>query len=60
MSLSVSDALERRISTRAYLDTPVSEAEIREILDTARWAASGGNVQPWTCLLYTSPSPRDS
>ena len=36
-----------RISTRAFLDTPVSEDEIRDLLDTARWSASGGNLQPW-------------
>ena len=46
-SMTVSDALRRRISTRAFLDTPVSEAEIRDLLDEARWAASGGNLQPW-------------
>jgi len=45
--LSVTDALKRRISTRAFQDTPVSETEVRELLDTARWAASGGNLQPW-------------
>ncbi len=47
MSQTFSDLMRRRISTRAFLDTPVSEAEVREILDTARWAASGGNLQPW-------------
>lgn len=36
-----------RISTRAFRDTPVSEATIRDLLDTARWSASGGNLQPW-------------
>ncbi|WP_300555490.1 nitroreductase [Maricaulis sp.] len=36
-----------RISTRAFLDTPVSTSDISELLDTARWAASGGNLQPW-------------
>ncbi len=36
-----------RISTRAFLDTPVREEEVRDLLDTARWAASGGNLQPW-------------
>ncbi|MEA1941478.1 MAG: nitroreductase [Pseudomonadota bacterium] len=45
--LSVSDALRRRISTRAFLDTPVREQTVRDLLGTARWAASGGNVQPW-------------
>ena len=44
---SLSAVMRRRISTRAFLDKPVSEAEIRELLDTARWSASGGNLQPW-------------
>ncbi len=45
--MDVSDALKRRISTRAFLDTPVTEDQLREIFDEARYAASGGNVQPW-------------
>ncbi|MEO1040571.1 MAG: nitroreductase [Pseudomonadota bacterium] len=45
--LTVSEALQKRISTRAFLDTPVSQDQIRELLDEARFAASGGNVQPW-------------
>ncbi|XBQ15188.1 MAG: nitroreductase [Oceanicaulis sp.] len=47
MSLTVDEALARRISTRAFLPDPVSEADLRDILDIARRAASGGNVQPW-------------
>ena len=47
MTTSFSELIRRRISTRAFLDTPVSEAEIRDLLDTARWAASGGDLQPW-------------
>ena len=53
MSLTVTQALQRRISTRAFLDTPVSESEIRDILDAARFAASGGNVQPWKVVVVT-------
>lgn len=53
MSLTVTQALQRRISTRAFLDTPVSESEIREILEAARFAASGGNVQPWKVVVVT-------
>lgn len=45
--MNVSDALRSRISTRAFLDKPVSEAQIRDILDIARWSPSGGNLQPW-------------
>lgn len=47
MTQTVTDALKRRISTRAFLPTAVSEGEVRDLLDTARWAASGGNLQPW-------------
>lgn len=45
--MTVSDLLKSRISTRAFLDKPVSEEQVREILDLARWAPSGGNLQPW-------------
>lgn len=48
---SVADALQRRISTRAFLPTPVSEAEVRELLDLARWSPSGGNLQPWKVIV---------
>lgn len=44
---TVSEALERRTSIRAFLDTPVDLAVVRAILETARRAPSGGNVQPW-------------
>jgi len=46
-SLNVTDALKTRISTRAYLDTPVSEELVRDLLTLAHRAPSGGNLQPW-------------
>lgn len=45
--MNVSDAVKQRISTRAFTDAPVSEDTVREILETARWSPSGGNLQPW-------------
>jgi len=45
--MNVSEAIKTRISTRRFLDTPVSESQIRDILDIARWSPSGGNLQPW-------------
>lgn len=45
--MTVTGAVTSRISTRAFLATPVSEAQIRDILDIARRAPSGGNLQPW-------------
>ncbi len=48
--LSVSAAIRQRISVRKFLSTPVSESQVRELLDTARWAPSGGNLQPWSVI----------
>jgi len=45
--VNVTDAVESRMSCRAFLPTPVPEATVREILDAARRAPSGGNLQPW-------------
>lgn len=46
-ALSVSDAVERRISVRAFKPDPVPEALVRDILERAARSPSGGNVQPW-------------
>ncbi|MBU6426183.1 MAG: nitroreductase family protein, partial [Rhodospirillales bacterium] len=45
--VSVSEAVRRRMSVRAFLPKPVSRDVVVEILDLARRAPSGGNVQPW-------------
>ena len=51
MELTVSQALRQRISVRAFRPDPVPEELVREILDTARWAPSGGNLQPWRIIV---------
>lgn len=45
--MDVITALTRRSSTRAFLDRPVSDEQVRALLDAARWAPSGVNIQPW-------------
>lgn len=45
--MNVTDAIKSRISTRAFLDKPVAEKTVREILEVAARAPSGGNLQPW-------------
>ena len=45
--MKVSDAINSRITTRAFLDKPVSGDVLRSILETAKRAPSGGNLQPW-------------
>ena len=48
--LTVTAAIKQRISVRAFLPTPVPEPLVRELLDSARWAPSGGNLQPWKVI----------
>lgn len=48
--MKTSDAIRTRVSVRAFTDQPVNDGTIREILDIARRAPSGGNLQPW--LVY--------
>ena len=48
--MNVTQALKTRISIREFLDRPVSEPQVREILDAARFAPSGGNLQPWKVI----------
>ncbi|MBL8530684.1 MAG: nitroreductase [Hyphomonadaceae bacterium] len=48
--MNVDEALRARISIRAYKPDPVPEALVRDILDVARYAPSGGNLQPWRVI----------
>jgi len=48
--MNVSDAIKQRISVRAFKADPVPETLVREILDVARFAPSGGNLQPWKVI----------
>lgn len=45
--MNVSEAVAGRFSARAFMDRPVPEEQVRRILDRARRAPSGGNLQPW-------------
>jgi nitroreductase len=45
-----------RHCARAYLDKPVSESLLREILEAASWAPSGTNTQPWQVVVLQGES----
>jgi nitroreductase len=45
--MDVYEALRTRASVRAFLDRPVARDVLLRILDAARWAPSGSNIQPW-------------
>jgi nitroreductase len=57
--MSVTEALKTRISIRAFKPDPVAESIVREILDLARWAPSGGNLQPWK-VIAVAGAERDA
>ncbi|MEW6018396.1 MAG: nitroreductase [Pseudomonadota bacterium] len=51
--MNVSEAVARRISVRAFKSDPVPGAVVREILEAAARAPSGGNLQPWRVHALT-------
>ena len=55
-STPVEDAVKTRISTRAFSPEPVSEEEITALLEVARFAPSGGNLQPWRIHVVMGPA----
>ncbi|GKX35918.1 MAG: NADH dehydrogenase [Rhizobiaceae bacterium MnEN-MB40S] len=54
--MNVSEALATRISCRAFRPDPVDSETVRAIIDGARFAPSGGNLQPWS-LFAVSGAP---
>jgi len=51
--MRVDEAILGRTSIRAFLPDTVSEATLREILEIARYAPSGSNLQPWRVIAVT-------
>jgi nitroreductase len=47
------DVLKRRYSARKFLDQPVSDEILSEMLEAARLAPSGGNEQAWAFGVVT-------
>jgi nitroreductase len=48
-----------RRSIRSYTDTPVSEDDLRTILEAARQAPSGENYQPWRFTVVRDQENKD-
>ena len=51
--MNVSQAVAQRISVRAFRPDPVAGSLVREILEAAARAPSGGNLQPWRVHALT-------
>lgn len=51
--MSVSDALRKRVSIRAFLDKPVPEEIMKKIFSDAQLSPSNCNVQPWQVYVVS-------
>jgi len=47
------ESIKQRKSVRAFLDKDVEKEKIKEILDTAKYAPSGVNMQPWSVCVVS-------
>jgi nitroreductase len=45
------EAIQKRYSVRHYKDQPVEEDKLTEVLEAARLAPSGSNLQPWKLVV---------
>jgi len=52
------DALRSTGSARTFTDGPVADDVLRDILDSARFAPSGGNRQPWRVAIVRDDALR--
>lgn len=57
--MNVNEAVTTRRSVRAYLDKPVPLETLTRVMDTARWAASGCNYQPWEASIVTGAALKE-
>ena len=51
--MTVQEAIRKRYSCRAYLDRPIEQEKLTQILEAARLAPSAKNLQDWRFVLVT-------
>jgi nitroreductase len=53
------EAIFKRRSVRAYKDEPIKKEEIEKLIESASWAATGANLQPWKFIIITDPEIKE-
>ena len=53
---SVLSAIKKRRSIRRYTDQPVTDEQIRQLLEAAMAAPSASNIQPWEFVVVRDPA----
>jgi nitroreductase len=59
MAMELQKVIENRRSIRRFKDDALPDGTIEALLEAARLAPSGTNLQPWRFLAVTSPEMRD-
>lgn len=54
--MDVTEAVMARRSVRQFTDQPVDDEVLRQLVEQASWAPSGGNLQPWRIYVVNGPS----
>ena len=57
--MNISEAILKRSSIRAFLDRPIDNQIIGELLSLASRSPSGGNLQPWKITVINNNSMKD-
>lgn len=57
-SMSVMEAIRTRKSVRRYLNKPVEEEKLKQILEAARLAPSASNLQEWRFVIVRDPETK--
>ncbi len=55
----IHELISERWSPRAFSSQPVEKEKLHSLFEAARWAASGGNMQPWHFLFATNENAED-
>jgi nitroreductase len=56
--MDVLEAIHQRRSVRSYLDKPVPDGVLEQILEAGTWAPSAGNMQAWEFVVVKDPEAR--
>ena len=58
MALDLAEALRTTGAVREFTDSPVDDATVYRVLETARFAPNGGNRQAWKIVVVKDPETR--
>jgi nitroreductase len=57
--MNVTDAVLSRSSIRSFLNNPVSDELLKDLLEKSSRAASGGNLQPWKIFVINNSAMKN-